>query len=571
MAEAPYTVGDAICDVLKQHGVTHLFGYPGGAIMPFYDVLHRHTPELTHILTRHEQGAAFMAQGWARATRQIGVCCATSGPGATNLVTGIADAYMDSIPMLAITGQVFLPMIGKDAFQEVDMCGITLNITKHNFLVERTEDIVPMMEEAIAIATSGRPGPVHIDVPKDVMMSEHPREFFLPEINLKEADPMLKGFDPIDETLLDRVMEMIGKAKQPVLLLGQGIKHADAESLARTLVDKLGIPTVTTVMAKGVIDPNCEHYLGMLGMHGFYHSNMTVHNADLIVNIGSRFDDRIVGRYDTFAQNAEVIHVDIDPAELGKAVKTDLPIHSDAKLFIEAMLERSDLEQLPIEGWWKQIQDWKQEKQYEATTDSFSMRNCLAAIQELIAQDPDKYIVAVDVGQHQMWASLSCDVSSSTNWLCSGGSGTMGFALPAAIGAAFAQPDKTVICISGDGGVQMNLQELGVMQDHNLDVKLCILNNNYLGMVRQWQELVYDKNYSEVLITSPEYKKIADAYEIDGYLALQNEDIANIHNEAFSSRKPCMIEYRVEKEDNVFPMVPQGKHLGETITQSPSA
>ncbi|HCW32325.1 MAG: acetolactate synthase large subunit, acetolactate synthase I/II/III large subunit [Candidatus Peregrinibacteria bacterium GW2011_GWE2_39_6] len=561
-----YTVADAILDTLKAHGITTIFGYPGGAILPFYDALPSHQ-EIQHVLVRNEQGAAFAAQGWARSTRQIGVCCATSGPGGTNFVTGIADAYLDSIPLLCITGQVPLSMIGKDMFQEVDMTGITLNITKHNYLVENSEDIVRIVTEAIHIATSGRPGPVHIDVPKNIMAATHPRHFKIPKVNFSEIDPTLKAYQPNSEMMLSEVIDLLNQAKNPVLLLGHGIKLAQAESLANDLVMTLRIPTTTTILGKGIMASNNQCYLGMLGMHGFYASNLAVHNADLILNIGSRFDDRIVGRYDAFSQKAKIIHVDIDASELGKVVTPDLPIHSDAKIFLKQLLTHSKIKPLAISDWWEQIRQWQKNHPYQIQTADFTIRTCLEAINDLIAKEPASYILVTDVGQHQMWAALSCNVPSTWQWLSSGGSGTMGFGLPAAIGAAFAHKDKTIICLSGDGGIQMNIQELGTLAQYNLNVKVCILNNGYLGMVRQWQELFYERNYSAVEIPSPNYQKIAEAYGLKGSKITTKEILDQQLPALFTKKAPQIIEFKVKKEDNVFPMVPGGKTLGETIME----
>jgi acetolactate synthase-1/2/3 large subunit len=562
--ERIYTVADAMIDVLEMHGVTTIFGYPGGAILPFYDALPYH-PEIKHVLTRHEQGAAFMAQGWARTRKEIGVCVATSGPGGTNLVTGIADANLDSIPILCITGQVPLSMIGKDMFQEVDMTGVTLNITKHNYLVERAEDIVPIMTEAIHIAMSGRPGPVHIDVPKDIQMTAHPRHFKLPKITGAERHPSMKAYKTIDGQTMAEITDLLIQAKRPLLLVGHGVKCAGASKEIRALIHLLGIPTVTTLLGKGTVDHDSPDYLGMLGMHGYYHANLAVHNADLIFNIGSRFDDRIVGRYDKFAMNAQVIHVDIDESELGKVVQTDVPVHSDAKVFLEQLLVNPYLKRLDVQPWRDQIELWKVEKPYEAQTKGYTMRDVLFELEQEVRKNPDQYIIVTDVGQHQMWTSLSCMVSTPEQWLTSGGSGTMGFALPTAIGAAFSHPDKTIIAVNGDGGFQMNLQELSVIKDFNLNVKVLILNNSFLGMVRQWQELFYDNNYSAVAISSPDYKMLAEAYGLPGLTITGRETMLAAHDQLYIERGAVVAEFRVEPEDNLFPMVPGGKTLGQTI------
>jgi len=568
MKSRPYTVADAMIDVLKAHNVSTLFGYPGGAILPFYDALPFH-PEVKHVLVRNEQGAAFMAQGWARSKRELGVCCATSGPGGTNLITGIADAYLDSIPLLCITGQVPLSMIGKDMFQEVDMTGITLNITKHNYLVDAPEKIVPIMAEAIHIATSGRPGPVHVDVPKDIQASEHPREFTIPQFEITETNPQKKSFIPPSDETIGQVLELIHNAKKPVFLFGQGIKFAKADAEANALINALGIPTVTTLLGKGMIHHDNPYYLGMLGMHGFYHANKAVHEADLIFNIGSRFDDRIVGRYDAFGENAKIVHVDIDTCELNKVVTVDLAIQSDAKVFLQKLLQQK-ITKKEIDPWLKQIKKWNTDAPYEKESQNYTIRSCYVEIMKEVEKDPEQYIIVTDVGQHQMWASLSCTVLTPEQWLTSGGSGTMGFALPAAIGAAFAHPEKTILCLAGDGGIQMNIQELSVLKDHNLNVKVCILNNSYLGMVRQWQELFYENNYSAVEITSPDYATVAKGYGLDGYTLSSIEQVQKSHPEIYNSNNPMVIEYQVEKADNVFPMVPGGKTLGETIVEHAS-
>lgn len=566
MTNRPYTVADALIDALLKHGVTTMFGYPGGAILPFYDALSHH-PELRHILVRNEQGAAFAAQGWARTTGKIGVCCSTSGPGGTNLVTGIADAYMDSVPLLAITGQVPLEMIGKDMFQETDMTGVTLNITKHNYLVQKPEDIVPIVTEAIHIATSGRPGPVHIDVPKDIMASEHPRNFTLPKIDFSKTDPTVAAYEKLPTKTLDEVIELLKNAKKPVMLLGQGIKLSGADDLAEKLVRLLQIPVVTTLLGKGTIDIDNPYYLGMLGMHGFYHANLAMHEADLIFNIGSRFDDRIVGRYDAFGKEAKIIHVDIDQSELGKVVTADLPIHSDAAAFITQLMAREDLLPLKTDDWLTQIDNWKVAKEYERRPKEFTVRTALDDITAIVRQSPEDFILVTDVGQHQMWSSLSCMVKKSTQWLTSGGAGTMGFALPTSVGAAIAHPDKTVLCITGDGGIQMNIQELEVIASNDLNIKVIIMNNSFLGMVRQWQELFYQNNYSHVSISSPDFVKLADAYRLKGERADNENDFKSLLRH-LTQRGPVILEARVKQEDNVFPMVPGGKTLGETITEA---
>lgn len=562
MVEREYTVADAILDTLKAHGVTHIFGFPGGAVLPFYDALSRHS-EIKHVLVRNEQGAAFAAQGFARSTGKIGVCLSTSGPGGANLITGIADAYMDSIPILCLTGQVPLSVIGTDAFQEVDMTGVTLNITKHNYLLDKQEEAVRVVSEAMHIASTGRPGPVHIDLPKDVQAAPHPRDFQIPKFDFRTTDPMMAAYQPLNQVLVDKVVDLLNKAERPLLIVGHGAKCSGATVEIRELIKKLGIPTVNTLLGKGVTDSNSEYDLGMLGMHGFYHANMATHEADLILNLGSRFDDRIVGRYDVFGKKAQVVHVDIDRAELNKVVISDLAIHSDVKMFVKTLLP--NVRKLSIDPWLKKIRFWAEEKPYNSNPGDFTVRDCFSAIMNEIAKNPDQYIVVADVGQHQMWASLSMKVSGPFKWLASGGAGTMGFSLPSSVGAAFANPDKTIVCLVGDGGIQMNIQELAVLMDYGLDIKVCIMNNSYLGMVRQWQDLFYDKNYSGVNITSPDFVKVAEGYHLPGQTVSLMAELPTAMSRIFAERGPMVSEFRVLEEDNVFPMVPGGKTLGETI------
>jgi len=564
MKNREYTVSDAILDTLKAHGVNTIFGYPGGTVIPFYDVLKDHS-EIQHVLVRNEQGAAFAASGFARSTKKIGVCIGTSGPGATNLVTGIADAYLDSVPILCFTGQVPLGVIGKDAFQEVDMTGITLNITKHNYIVYDPSKIVKIVTEAIKVATSGRPGPVHIDLPKDMQSVIHPKKFSIPDIKL-HYDPQMKAYKPLKKSLIENIVTDLKKAKKPLLLIGHGVKLSSAETEINKLINFLKIPTVHTLLGKGILPETQKYNLGMLGMHGFYHCNMATFNADFIINIGSRFDDRIVGTYDSFQKGKKIVHVDIDDSELNKLIDTDYPVHSDAKQFINELLQYQKISKLNIKNWWEQIYNWQKEKPYEKETKFFSVRNGLNGIMKEVNKNQEQFIIVTDVGQHQMWAALSCTINNSLQWLSSGGAGTMGFSLPNSIGAAFANKNKTIICIVGDGSLQMNIQELQLLKHHNLNIKVCVFNNNYLGMVRQWQDLFYEKNYSGVEISSPDYIKLAEAYGIKGYRITADQDIPKNHNQIFSSKGPCLIEYCVEKEDNVLPMVQAGKTLNDTMT-----
>lgn len=561
-----YTVSDAIIDTLKAHWVSTLFGYPGWAVIPFYDKLSKHK-EMKHVLVRHEQACWFAAQGWARTTKDIWVCIATSWPWATNVVTAIADAYLDSIPMLFISGQVPLNTIWNDMFQEVDMTGITLNITKHNYIVEKWEDAVKIVTEAIAIAKSGRPWPVHIDLPKDISTMEHPRNFQIPKIDLRKNHPMLKAYDRVDLEKVDQVVSLLNKAKKPVLLIGQWIKHANAEKEIDEFIEKTWIPTVSTLLAKWILKDWNENYLWMLWMHWFYHSNEAMHNADLILNIWSRFDDRIVWNYSSFWKNAKIIHIDIDKSELNKVVKVDFSIHTDAKIFLKEVLTDPNLKKLDIENWKKEIQDNKNKHPYKKDTKWFSIRTVILQVTQLSKDNTDNFIFITDVWQHQMWSALWLEIENPKNWLTSWWSWTMWFWLPVALWAAFANPNKTVVVIAWDWGAQMNIQELATIKDHNLNIKFLIVNNSFLWMVRQWQDLFFDKNYSSVDITSPDFKKVSEAYWIEWFQTNKREESFEILKEVLNKKWPNVVEFKVEKEDNVFPMVPWGKTLGETINE----
>jgi len=561
-----YTVTDAILDTLKAHGINTLFGYPWGAVIPFYDRLSKHK-DMKHVLVRHEQACGFAAQGWARSTKEIWVCIATSGPGATNVITAIADAHLDSIPMLFISGQVPLNTIWKDMFQEVDMTWLTLNITKHNYILEKAEDAVKIVTEAVAIATSGRPWPVHIDLPKDISTMPHPKKFEIPEINLKKNSPMLKAYDRIDIEKIDQVVSFLKNAKKPVLLIWQWIKHSKAEKELKKFIEKLWIPTVSTLLAKWILKKENPNNLWMLWMHGFFHANEAMHNADLILNIWSRFDDRIVWNYWDFWKNAKIIHIDIDKSELNKVVKIDLWIHSDAKLFLKEILTDPNLKKLEIQDWKNKIEENKNKHPYKSDTKEFSTRSVIAQITELTKENKDNFIFITDVWQHQMWSALWFEIENPQNWLSSWGCGTMWFWLPTAIWASFANPEKTVIVISWDWWIQMNIQELATIKDHNLNIKCLIVNNSFLWMVRQWQDLFFDKNYSSVNITSPDYKKVAEAYWIEWFSTKSKTESFEILKEILNKKWPQLAEFVVKKEDNLFPMVPWGKTLWDTINE----
>jgi acetolactate synthase I/II/III large subunit len=550
---------DLIWKSLIKEGVTTVFGYPGGAVIPLYDALTRY-PQIKHILVRNEQGAALAADGYARASGRAGVCIATSGPGGTNLVTGIANAYMDSIPLIAITGQVPRPVIGTDAFQEVDITGITMPITKHNYLVENVKDIPYIIKEAFHIAQTGRPGPVHIDITKDITSQqvekfEYPKTINIPGYHVpKNPDP----------ALIKKAAIALQKSKKPILIVGHGAILANAQKEIQKLAEKLNIPVAPTLLGLGAISQTHPLNLGMIGMHGHAHTNFAVHNADLILNIGSRFDDRIIGKIEHFGKNATIIHIDVDPAEIGKTIRTDIAIVADALEAAKAL--QAAVKPATHTSWWKQINTWRQTHPYNNNEDptKFTIR---CAIDEIYNHTLGRHIVTTDVGQHQMWSAQLYKVTDPRKWLSSGGLGDMGYGVPAAMGAFESQKKSQppVICITGDGSVQMNIQELQTIYHYNMNIKICVMNNSWLGMVRQWQELFYNKNYSETDITTPDLVKLAEAYSIPGYRVHTRKEAQKILELTLAHPGPVLIDFVVENEDNVMPMVPAGKHLGEVI------
>lgn len=556
------TGSDLLLKSLQQENVTNIFGYPGGAVIPFYDKLPNY--DINHILVRHEQAAALAADGYARVTGKAGVCLATSGPGGTNLVTGIANAYMDSIPVIALTGQVPLPVIGTDAFQEIDITGITQPITKHNYLVEKAKDIPRIIKEAFHIATTGRPGPVHIDFPKDILSGtvekfDYPKKINLPGYKIETA-PITT---PQLAEQIQKVAQALKKAHQPVLLAGHGITIANATKELKEFAEKIQIPVAPTLLGLGTLP--YDHYLnlGMIGMHGFAHANYALHHADLILNIGSRFDDRIIGNIEEFGKNATIIHIDIDPSELNKTINTDIAICADAKQALLQLIKQAKPGNYT--AWWKQIDDWKQRHPFNIyENEKFTTPK---AIHSIFEQTQGKYNIVTDVGQHQMWTAQVYGIKNPNKWLSSGGLGDMGYGVPAAMGAFTADPANPTWCISGDGSFQMNLQELQTIAHEEMNIKIAIMNNGYLGMVRQWQELFYNKNYSGVDITAPDFVKLANAYNIKGYRVTNEKEAQKTIKEVMEIKGPALIDFVVDREHNVMPMVPAGKSLGEVIVK----
>lgn len=547
------TGAKALWATLAGHGISTVFGYPGGAIMPVYDALTFY-PEVRHVLTRHEQGAAHAAEGWAKATGEIGVCMATSGPGATNLVTGLADAMLDSVPLLAITGNVARHLMGTDAFQEADITGITLPVTKHNYVVREVEELPRIISEAIHIARSGRPGPVLVDIPKDIQLAAFHGE-------IPEPMPRMDAPEPSAEAV-ERAKAVLRSAKQPVMMVGGGAQDASAEILA--LARAWNIPVTTTLMGLGAFPASDPLWLGMPGMHGSVAANRAISEADVLLGIGLRFDDRVTGRVNGFAPHAQIIHVELDAAEIGKIVRTHVPVRSDART--AALALTGGATRLEHPEWDAQIAEWKSRTE---TPDHWGAGYAVRAVTERLSPDD---ILSSDVGQHQMIAAQQARFEKPRRWLNSGGLGTMGFGFPAAIGAAMAEPAVRSVVIAGDGGFQMTLQELATLKHYDIrNVKICIINNSFLGMVRQWQELFHEKRYSEVWLgdSNPDFIKLAAAYDVPAYRATNAEELPAAIDAWLADPKSALLEVVVPNEHGVFPMVPAGAALFEMIETEP--
>jgi acetolactate synthase I/II/III large subunit len=566
MAMIRSTGAKAILECMRREGVEIMFGYPGGAVIPFYDELY-HCDFIHHVLVRHEQGGGHMAEGYAHATGKVGVCL---GPGATNLVTPICDAMMDSIPLVCITGQVRTEVIGKDAFQEADITGITMPITKHNWLVKDANELPRIMHEAFHIARSGRPGPVLVDVPVDVFRAVIEYD---PDEAQKVSIRSFKSDFKVHPLSVKRAAELIAEAKKPVLYVGGGAKAAGADAEILELVRRTNIPVTTTLHGLGSFPEDHALSLGMLGMHGTAYANYAVHNADLLISIGARFDDRVTGKVSAFAPDAKVIHMDIDPGEINKVRRADAAIVGDCKTALGELLKLVDSAS-DFSDWHNEIGRWKAEFPLEAP-DGIEDGQIHAefAIRELARLTDHNVVVATDVGQHQMWAAQHFGTRKPRHFITSGGLGTMGFGLPAAIGAAFAfKGEKPVWCISGDGSIQMCIQELMVASIYKLPVKVMILNNTFLGMVRQWQEMFWQKHYSSVnLEQAPDFVKLAEAYGILGLYCDKPEDLEATLRRAMDHDGPVVMDIRVAKESNVFPMIPSGQTINEMMVRKPDA
>jgi acetolactate synthase I/II/III large subunit len=559
-----------LLECLTRENVEIIFGYPGGVTLPLYDALYDHP--IRHVLVRHEQNAAFAAQGFARATGRVGVCCATSGPGATNLVTGLVDAMMDSIPIVALTGQVSTKVMGTDAFQEADTFGITRSATKHNFLVKNINDLPQIVHEAFYIASTGRPGPVLVDVAKDVFQGN---THYTPitEIHL----PGYKVYGEGHGGQIRRAAQMMWEAERPFVYAGGGIVAANANNELRQFVEALDVPAVCTLMGLGALPGDHPNFISLPGMHGSYAANMGITHSDLLIALGVRFDDRVTGRLAAFAPHAKVIHVDIDPSEIGKNRHADLPIVGNVKCVLPKLTaELKDLEPSmrrknseARQAWWKQIRDWKEEHplQAEVSASEIKPQHLMAEINRLSG---GRAIVTSDVGQHQMWAAQLIKFSEPRLWINSGGLGTMGFGLPAAIGAQFARPDKLVFSVVGDGGFQMSIPELATIANHSLPIKIIVMNNGYLGMVRQWQTMFHNNRLSQVELRSfPDAEKLAGAYGFKGRTVERVEEMPGALEEAVREPGPYLLNVKVSPTENVYPMVPAGGAISEMLLRPP--
>jgi len=552
------TGAQILCESLVKEGVEVIFGILGGAILPLYDTLPQY-PQLRHILVRHEQGAAHAADGYARATGKVGVCMATSGPGATNLVTGIANAHLDSSPMVAITGQVARPFIGKDAFQETDITGITLPITKHNYLVLDVGSLARIIKEAFHLARSGRPGPVLIDIPRDILVEQ--TEFHYPtKVDLPGYKPTLQGHP----AQIKKAAKLINEAQQPVIIAGRGVNISAAHAELKHLAETAQIPVVTTLLGIGCFPESHILSLGMLGMHGTAYANMAVSAADLIIAIGMRFDDRATSKVSSFAPRAHIIHVDIDPAEIGKNVRVDVPIVGDVKNVLIA-LNKLIAPNKHID-WVHQVDDWRKEHP------SAEIRDCDGLLPQFVIRKiyevtRGEAIIVSGVGQNQMWAAQHYWYNKPNSLLSAGGLGAMGFELPAAMGAKVGRPDEIVWCIAGDGGFQMTIQELATIVQEKIAVKIAILNNGFFGMIRQWQEMFYKKRYVAAELANPDFVKIAEAYGLPAVRVKRKEEVVPAIEQAMAETGPFLIDFMVEPEENVYPMVTPGAALSEVIEE----
>jgi acetolactate synthase-1/2/3 large subunit len=557
---------EIVFKALKDQNVDYIFGYPGGAVLPIYDELKNHKT-IKHILARHEQGAGHAAEGYARSSGKPGVVLVTSGPGATNVVTALADAYMDSIPLVCISGQVPTHLIGTDAFQECDTTGITRPCTKYNWLVKDVNDLAKILHTAFEVSTSGRPGPVLVDIPKDIQFKKGTYNF-KKEINSKKLNKATKK--QVSEKELDQLIAMMKKSSKPIFYTGGGVINSgpQASKLLRELISITGFPITSTLQGLGAYPGDDHQFLGMLGMHGTYEANNAMHDCDLMINIGARFDDRITGKIDEFSPKSKKVHIDIDPSSIGKIVKVDLALVSDVDVFLSVLIKRFkeknknfvDINKENIEKWWKQIDKWREKKSlsYKNSDIIIKPQYAVERLYEL-TKNQDTFITT-EVGQHQMWAAQYYKFNKPNRWMTSGGLGTMGFGLPAAIGVQIANPGKLVVDIAGEASVLMTMQEISTAVQYKLPIKIFILNNEYMGMVRQWQELLHEKNYSESYTAAlPDFVKLAEAYGCVGIRASKPSELDEKINEMINTDRPVIFDCRVDKTENCYPMIPSGK------------
>jgi acetolactate synthase-1/2/3 large subunit len=554
------TGGEIVCESLIKEGVEVIFGLPGGAILPLYGSLSKY-PTLRHILVRHEEGAAMAADGYARATGKVGVCFATSGPGATNLATGIACAQMDSVPMVAITGQVARPAIGRDSFQETDVTGLTLPITKHNYLVMDVNDIATAIKEAFYIARTGRPGPVLVDIPRDILQSERGEFIWPQEINLPGYNPPVDG----DPAQIKKACELINEAKRPVILAGHGVLISQAYKELKELAEKSQIPVISTLLGISSFPSNHSLNVGMPGMHGVAYASLAIDQADLLIGLGMRFDDRVTGRLKDFAPNAKVVHIEVDPSEVNKNVNATVAVIGDLKRVLQQALPLIERKGHP--DWVNHIDKLKAEHPSldVRTSKALLPQYVLKQLAEMAGGDA---IIVTGVGQHQMWAAQYCTFNEPNSLITSGGLGAMGFEVPAALGAKVGRPEKTVWSIAGDGGFQMTMCELATAVENNIDVKFAIFNNGNLGMVRQWQDFFYEKDrFATVYSGNPDFVKLADAYNIPGIRVTNQNEVVPAIRKAMETSGPVLIDFIVKDDENVYPMIPSGESVQEMLEQ----
>lgn len=558
-----FSGADIFFECLKEEKVEYIFGYPGGANIKIYEKLYD-IEFLQHILARHEQGAAHMAEGYAKATGKVGVVLVTSGPGATNTITGIADAYMDSVPIVVFTGQVPTQLIGNDAFQEADIIGITRPITKHSFLVRDVKDLADSIRKAFYIARTGRPGPIVVDLPKDMLLSSYEYKGYPKDVFIRGYKPTMVGH----KNQIKKAADKLSAAKRPLLYVGGGVIMSEASNELRNFAITHNLPVTMTLQGLGAFPGTSEQSLGMLGMHGTYWANQAVNNCDVLISLGARFDDRVTGKIDTFAVNAYKIHVDIDPTAIDKNIIVDLPIVGDARQIISE-LNQAMINKPQIDDWWKQIKAWQVECPLHYEKDDGKLRSEYV-IEAISEKTKGEAVIVADVGQHQMWIAQYYKFANPRSHLSSGGLGTMGFSVPAAIGAAFSIKDRPIISISGDGGFQMNIQELVTAVYHKLPIIFVVINNSFLGMVRQWQELFHDEKYSftDLGDSNPDFVKVAQAFGLEAFRTDKPEEVKGLIEKALKYKKgPILLEFKVVKEDMVFPMVPSGASISDMITK----